>query len=184
MSAARFGAPPEMNELLAAICSALSRLLPELTVCAPRDGRFDAAELRRAAVRAPAIYVACLGAPRVHTAAADAQVYADLQLAIYIVTTNAPGLPRGSAARNLADALLVYIPRARWDTDGIGAAEQLRADNLYSTELDERGAALWSLTWTQRLRLGTAAEADCPPLPSELYASPPGEPAAYEELTQ
>ncbi len=172
-----------MNELLAAICADLSALLPELAVCAPHDGRFDAAELRRIAAPAPAVYAVCLGAPRTLVAAADMQVYADLELALYVVTSDAPGLPRGKAARNLADALLVHIPRARWGLDGIGAPEQLRADNLYSVEIDERGAALWSLSWKQRLRLGAAVEGECPPLPSELYASPSGEPAAYEELT-
>lgn len=172
-----------MNELLAAICSDLSRQLPDLAVCAPRDGHFDAAELRRAAVRAPAVYAACLGASRVRAAASDRHVYADLQLALYIVASNAQGLPRGEAARNLANALLLYIPRARWGSAGIGKADELRADNLYSTEIDARGAALWSLRWTQRLRLGTAAESDCPPLPAALYSSPPGEPADYKELT-
>ncbi len=172
-----------MNELLDAICSDLSALLPDLAVCAPRGGRFDAAELRRAAVRTPAVYAVCLGAPRALVAASDMQVYADLELALYIVTTDAPGLPRGKAARNLAEALLARIPRARWGLSGIGAAEQLRAENLYSTDLDEQGAALWSVRWTQRLRLGAVVEGECPPLPSELYAAPAGEPAAFEELT-
>ena len=74
--------------------------------------------------------------------------------------------------------LLLLLPRARWgffSAPGIGAAEQVRAANLYSGEVDKAGVALWAVTWRQALRLEAADDGTCPPLPAELYAAAQGE---------
>ena len=175
---------PRTNELLAAICADLAKLFPSLRVCDPHDGRFDLAELRRIATRTPALYVSCLGTARVEDPGTE-QTEAAKQLAVYVVTANAPAkegrpkLSRGEAARNLVDALEVHIPRARWGLKGIGGAEQLRSDNLYSGAIDKTGIALWAVRWRQTLRLGESifsGEKDCP-VPEELYSIRDPEPA-------
>ena len=100
----------------------------------------------------------------------------DQELAAFVVTRDRTGEPRGKAARAIAAALLLLIPRARWGLADFGTAERLQARNLYSGEVDKEGVALWMVSWRQTLRLETDEDGTCPPLPDELYASAQDDP--------
>ena len=168
---------PRLNELLEAIAGGVREALPDLKTCAVHDGRFQAAELRRLSLRATAMLIAWLGTPRTETPGLM-WTDCDQQLAAFIVTRDAPRLPRGKAARAIAATLLLLIPRARWgffSAPGIGAAERLQARNLFSAEIDKANVALWAVTWRQALRLVAAEDRTCPALPAELYASAQGD---------
>ncbi len=162
------------QRLLEAIAADLRAQLPALKSCEVHDGKWDAGEVQRWAVRAPAVLVAWLGTARAETPGV-AWTDCDQELAIFVVTRNAPRLRRGEACRNLVDWLLLYVPRARWGfssaATGIGAAEDLRAENLYSGAIDKQGVAIAAVTWQQTLRLEAAEDGACPPLPEELYAA-------------
>jgi len=133
---------PSTQGLLEAIAGDLRTRLPALRTCAVHDGRFHDAELRRWSMATPAVLVAWLGTAKAETPGGR-WTDCDQQLAAFVVTRDAPELPRGKAARNLADWLLLHVPRARWGlSSGIGAAEDLRAENLYSGEVDKAGVAL------------------------------------------
>ena len=179
-----------LNGMLAGIAAGVRAALPGLKTCAVHDGRFKASELRRWALRAPAVLIAWLGTPR---AEAPGVLWTDCdhRFAAFVVTRDRAAqrpkeksLPRGKAARSIVYVLLLLIPRARWGLTDIGAAENLRAVNLYSGEVDKAGVALWAVTWRQALRLEAAADdGACPPLPEELYAAAQDDPhEAIERL--
>ena len=166
------------NQLLTAIAAELLGRLPGLSSCEVHDGKWDAAELMRWTVRTPAVRVAWLGAARTQTPG-EAWTDCSQQLAAYVLTRDQEDLPRGTAARNLVDWLLLYLPRTRWglsSSAGIGAATDLRAENLYSSAVDKTGVAMWAVTWRQALRLEAAGDGSCPPLPTELYRSEQDDP--------
>ena len=173
-----------LNALLEAIADGVREALPELKTCAVHDGRFQAAELRRWSLRSPAVLIAWLGTPKTETPGVS-WTDCDQQLAAFIMTSDRPGLPRGKAARAIAAALLLLIPRARWGLSGTGAAERLQARNLFSAEIDKANVALWTVTWRQPLRLEATADGTCPPLPEELYAAAQDDPheAIHREET-
>ena len=158
------------QQLLEAIAAGVREALPDLKTCAPHDGRFQAAELRRWAVGAPAVLIAWMGTTQTETPGVR-WTDCEQQLAAFVVTRDRPGLPRGKAARDIVSALLLLIPRARWGSTDIAATERLEARNLFSGAVDKNGVALWVVTWRQTLRLEAAADGTCPPLPEELYAS-------------
>ena len=107
------------NSLLTAIAAELRLRLPGLSSCQVHDGKWDESELMRWTVLTPAVRVAWLGAARTETPG-EAWTDCSQQLAAYVVTRDQEDLPRGAAARNLVDWLLLYLPRARWGLTGIG----------------------------------------------------------------
>ena len=173
------------ERFLDAIAADLRRQLPKLRTCEVHDGGWDAAEVKRWSVGAPALLVAWLGTARTEAPGLP-WTDCDQQLAVYVVTADgrerADGklLRRGEALRNLVDWLLLYIPRARWKVRDIGPAEELRARNVYTAAVDKAGVALGEVSWRQTVRLESGGEMDCPALPDELYASPQQDP--YEQL--
>ena len=111
--------------------------------------------------------VACLGVAEVEDSG-DERSDAVLQLAALTIVRDTPGLGRATAATAIVDRLILGIPRDRWGIAGIGAARNLRAENLYSGEIDKTGVAIWGVLWRQTLNLGGAEALDCP-VPSALY---------------
>lgn len=167
---------PSILGLLDAIAADLRSRLPDLRdECNVHDGRWNIEEVKRWAVRSPALLVACTGVSRTETPG-ERWTDADLQLGIFVLTGDKPALPRGRAALALVDWLLLYVPRARWGVAPLGEAVGLQAANHFDADLDKLGVALWAVTWRQELRLEAAADGTCPPLPTELYASEQDDP--------
>ena len=179
------------NEFLEAVRDEIKAWLPDLKTCAVHDGRFDLPEVKRFAVKAPAVLVACLGTVSVEDRG-DEGIESLRLWAAFVLTRSTPGLLRGEAARNLVDNLELLILRGyyvtndqgvvitdpitgartlanRWGLRGIGPAEQVRSQNLYSASTDKDGVSLWAVTWRQKLRLEPLSEEEDCPLPSEIY---------------
>ena len=58
------------------------------------------------------------------------------------------GAPRDSLALDLVTGLAAIIPTATWGLDeSVDGASQVRADNLFSRDIDRIGVALWAVTW-------------------------------------
>ncbi|MEE9357246.1 MAG: hypothetical protein V3U62_02710 [Sedimenticolaceae bacterium] len=110
-----------------------SACLPELRQCEVHDGRFGLEELRRIATHAPAV-----ADPGTN------EIDCELQIVAYIITRDGARLPRGEAARVIAQTLLLKVRANRWGLPDVGAPERLRADNLYSGDIDCHGVALWA----------------------------------------
>ena len=115
-------------------------------------GRFSLAELKRHAVQGPAVLVACLGVVKLTPAAAG--VEALCAWGAFVVCADKPLLPRDAAALGLVSAMLPLVPGQTWERDDVDQPRQVRADNLYTSELDKEGVALWALTWQQEITLG------------------------------
>ncbi len=158
---------PSLEALLESIAARLHEAFPALKACEVHDGRFDLPELRRIATRTPAMFTACLGVDQVANPGTE-QADATLLLAIYIVTANAAGLSRGAAARALSEAVLQLVQGERWG-GGTGEAAELRAENLYSGDIDKTGVALWGISWQQVLRIGTSVWDTTGVFPVHLY---------------
>lgn len=156
------------------ILSAIRAALPELQEVAGHPGRFDLGELKRIAMRAPAVRLAIIGAPAI-AERSDERLQMDVSLAAFVITRDAPRLPRDEAALNIVEAIVRLVSLNQWgrqqqDVDfGLLLPREMRAENLYSGEVDRRGVALWAVSWRQQIILGESAFAPADVLPAELY---------------
>jgi len=117
-------------------------------------GIFDAAELARASLRAPALLVHCAGLRAGEYAGGDAHEYrADLTL--YLIARDRLGSPRlEQALDELVQPLLGAIPGREWGgPPWSSAAGYPTARSLYSATIDQQGLALWAIEWDQLIRL-------------------------------
>ncbi len=147
--------------------------MPELKEVAAHPGRFDLGELKRIAMRAPAVRMAILGGPRI-AEQSDERLRVDLACALFVITRDAPGLSRDEAALNITEALIRLISLNQWQITpdagfGLMLPREVQTENLYSGEVDKRGVALWGIHWRQELILGESAFAPGEALPAELY---------------
>lgn len=129
-----------------AIASTIQTKVPGLREVKAHGGTFTRAEVRRIGLRLPTVLVTCLGAspqPR------NGSVSLDARWAAWVVTQDEVESPRGDSALAFAELLQMLIPLERWDLDYAGPAREVRAENLFSGELDKGGAALWVVTWRQ-----------------------------------
>jgi len=156
----------KLNDLLKAICNDFKGHFTELKTCEPHGGRFDHKELLKVGGKAPAIYVAALGAAKgkeVGTGEVDIPV----SLAAFVVTKSESNLPSAESALNLAGELLTYIPESNWGWEGVHGADPATAKNLYSG--GNKTVAMWAISWTQNVRMGEDAFKTDLPFPTELY---------------
>ncbi|RTL99779.1 hypothetical protein EJV44_04670 [Ancylobacter aquaticus] len=130
--------------------------LEGVTSCEAVGGKFDLPALERFGAKAPAIRVAILrltGFKWVDTGEVDATV----DLGAFIVTRDERGLPRDLAVLRLVQAVIVKVHAERWGQKSVQAARPVRAENLYSGGIQNKGLALWGVSWTTKLRMGTDA---------------------------
>ncbi len=157
-----------LNGALDAIAARMAQAFPALKTCEVHAGRFDADELARISARVPALFVSCLGIPKVTNAGTE-QADADAALAVFVLLGSSPGLPRDVAARNVVEALVVLVQNERWGLSGCGETREIRAENLYGGKIDAQGVALWAVSWRQLLRLGASCFDESGTVPSHLY---------------
>lgn len=149
-------------------------------------GRFDAAELERIEMKAPAVHAGCLA---VVSAREDCgAVLFDFRLAAAVLSRRtAKDEEAGAQARRLADRLCFELagpqawPRACFSAEELDPARpdgsrhgdirdprDIRAANLYSRVIDGKGFALWAVTWKQQFR-AIASDFDIPvPAPAGI----------------
>jgi len=117
-------------------------------------GRFDASEITKRSFKAPALRVAFLGAPKSQGTADGTRRY-DVALAVFVLTD---GRERETEGVDIAQAVAELIELNRFsDGSGIGLPTNLRMDALYSGSVDDKGISLYSVSWTQTMRLGASA---------------------------
>lgn len=125
--------------------------------CLPHGGRFDKGEIRRLALKSPAVLIACLGLVNAESDGAGA-VNATAAWGAFVVTTDKPQLPRDAGALVIVSALTRVVTDNRWGREDTGYPGKLRGDNLYSGQADGAGVALWAVTWQQTITLGALDE--------------------------
>ena len=109
-----------------------------------------------------------------------------VRLAAFVITADKRRLPKEEAALALVEALLALINGHRWGLSAITAAQNVKAENLFSGRVDKQGVALWAVTWDQAIRVGEDIWQGGV-LPSALYVNDDpeqtGHAPAYEQVT-
>lgn len=143
-----------LTEIRQNMVDQLASQLPALKTCQPHAGRFDAAELRRVAAQAPALFLAVLQIPNLTLNGNNTRVL-ELSLGAFLATRDQPHYPRDTQMLDLVEQLLQLLPKAKWQDGRVRSVEpaSINARNLYSGELDKSGIALWLVSWTQRAEL-------------------------------
>ncbi len=152
----------------AAVVSDVEAFLPDLQECIAHPGRFNAEELQLFVARPPAVRIAVLGIAS-GTRTPDDALRVVASFAAFIVTGDAPGLPRDAAAINLVEAVAGRVNTRIWN-EACEPAENIRAENLYSSQVNNNNLALWAVTWGQPIILDRRDD-DAGALPRKLYVT-------------
>ncbi len=133
-------------DLRNAIVSGIGTGISSLREVKSHGGRFTLSEIKAIAARSPSVRVACLGIPGIEQTSTCIQ--ADVMWGAFVVCGDQAGAPRDSLALDLVTGLAAIIPTATWGLDeSVDGASQVRADNLFSRDIDRIGVALWAVTW-------------------------------------
>lgn len=137
----------KLAEFRSAIVAAFAKKLTCANV-ASLGGRLDENELKRIAMRSPAVRVAILGVDGLDNRGAPEAIFS---LAAFVVCgTGRKGEAAEEGALALVGAVLEILEGNRFGCDA-SHPSSVRAENLYSGELDAGHAALWAITWKQGL---------------------------------
>lgn len=124
-----------------AIVTALKAQLPDAVLVEGYEGSLTPDELRRVFVKTPAVLIVALGFPEGEDQGAATTV--TVRWGAFVLTADANARQRGNHALELAEA--VYVLALQLGGAGV------TAENLYNSEGDGRGVALWSVSWRQRV---------------------------------
>lgn len=150
-----------LPRLPALIAEKISERLPHLGECLSHPGRFNASEIKRLSARTPAVRVALLGV------APAKNGNHQLNLAAFIVTADQRGLHRNDSALAIAASVVRRVRGTSWGSEWIGEASEPSAQNLYTSEIDKGGIALWAVSWSHEFRFGDTEPEPC--VLRELY---------------
>jgi hypothetical protein len=159
-------AQPSPMDLRDRIVAELARRLGKAArSVAAHGGSFDEQELKRYALEAPAVRVVLVGMGRVGRYGTG-EMIAPLHFAAVCVARDEAKAGVGvvgkdAACAALAASVALIVDANRWGWGAtpegpgmVGAPLDLEARNEYSGSLDNKGVALWQVTWTHELRLG------------------------------
>lgn len=159
-----------------AVCASVQDYLPGLKTCEPHGGRFNLAELKRFATRAPGFLLAvtALDEPEADAFGVSylARCSAVLVTKDVLPGNGQPKRQQDEVGLDLTAHLLPWIVAKTWNIeDHCWPAGMAMGRNLYNTDLDKTGVAFWHIAWSQRVRLGGSEEsqAEICPVPTELY---------------
>ena len=143
-------------------------------------GRFDASEITRRSFKAPALRIAFLGAPRTVAQADETRKY-DCAFAVFILTD---GKTRALEGVDIAEAVAAHIELNRFSAiTETGVPKNIRMDALYSTHIDDKGISLYSVSWTQSIKIGKSCALGA--ATDENAVIPPGTPLVQDiDITQ
>lgn len=157
-------------DLLAAlpglVADHMHQWLPDLATCKGAIGRIELAEVKRLGINSPAILVSRFGTRIAQTLAGPHRHYL-VDLAAFVVTKDALGLDRNTAAATITQALLARLPDLDIATDGVGEVSDLAEHSLVTTDVQKEGIALWVVTW--KLRVALEAHPEAEPITPQLY---------------
>lgn len=146
-----------------AIVAQVKKAFPALHVEAV-EGQLSAEDFKRLSAQPPSAFVSCVGIADSEDQGGEFVVTA--RWAVSVVTDRvgdrAKTASRADAATAVLEAFLALLADQQWKsitivddepvegaTTAAGMADRIRANNVYSPALDQRGLTLWSLTWEQ-----------------------------------
>lgn len=137
-----------LNDFREAVRSAVASGVGQFVKVETHGGRFDAEELKRWAKQAPCAVTSTLGVRSMRQE--GGQNVVSLQLGVFVIARDTPGAKRDSLALTLVEAVLAVVTPSQRFADGYShVPEGIRADNLFTGQLDAQGVALWAVTWQQ-----------------------------------
>lgn len=117
-------------------------------------GRFTMEDLKIIAARPMSCLVSFLAVKRAELQSGE--VRCRCLFGAFVVTIDKPKVSRDSSALVITTRLLMLIPGNLWGLE-ISAPENIDAVNLYSGNLNEKGVALWAVTWEQPVAFDVTA---------------------------
>lgn len=154
------------KDLRQAIIDKISLEIPDLQAVDPHPGQFNLNELKRITTLLPAVRVAVLNTQTI-SLVGNGEKDIPLQLAAYVITEDGTS-PKDESAMEYVESLLELIPGQRWGISGVTDAKNIQAQNMFTTDADIYGVAMWSVTWEQSIRTGTDINLGGT-TPSEVY---------------
>ncbi len=164
----------KIDELHSAMVAAFKTLFLKAKTVETHNGRFNLEELGTISTKAPAVFVSFLTISSVEEAGDD-RMDLNCQFAAYLVADDAKGLKRDAAAKNMAEAITVWLPNNRFGVEGVGAPAKISATNLYSGKARSKAVALWAISWEQKIRVGDSIFDEDGLLPEHVYSVNDGE---------
>lgn len=158
--------PDLLYALPGLVADSIRAVLPGLRTCKGMVGRFDAEELKRQGLAAPAVLVSRTGARQGQVLAGPFKTF-EVEMEAFVLTRDEMGLGRDEAAANICTALLIHIPEKTWGQVGVGAAVGVREQPLITGASSGLATSLWAVTWTQPVSLEGFSIA--PAVPLSLY---------------
>lgn len=154
-----------MSRILAyrgAVIEHLKTVLGSAYTIEPHLGRFTEVSLEQSLTRAPAVYVAALGIPRVQPVSSG-QIWAETQMLATTIVKDTGGSRRdaGSIAiiEKVIDAVHLAQPGASQALQ-LNSPVDISATNLTNPGLETTGVAIWAVTWRAEILLGDADPMD------------------------
>lgn len=150
------------------------KLLEDLRTCRKHAGRISIEELASVSVASPALLIAFLGTDKIEENGTE-EMIAPCRFAAYVVTEDSKGLSRDTAAKNIVEALLVWLPNQRFGAPQLdppvscATPEQVAATNLYDGNVRGKAVALWAVSWLQRVTVGKSIFTESGTLPDKVY---------------
>lgn len=139
-------------QLRDAIAAGLKTAAPALKEVKGHGGRFGLAEIKAAAAKSPSARVACLGLRRLIFE--GAVVKAESVWGVFLLAGDQVVVRRDAVALTLLATLGALLPDNCWGLEAaVDGAREVRADNLFSRELDRQGISLWAITFTHLVDL-------------------------------
>lgn len=158
-----------LDKILDDMASYTKLKLAELQTSRMVGGRISLGETDRRSMKLPAAFFACTGTR-------DGKFMGNLfrTRGLFVLILVVPSKPEGqptpqdrahAIARLVHRTLMVVAGAKTWGNAEVqGIPEKVSSANAYTTETDEKGVALWAITWEQMLAL--TADPVPPPLDS------------------
>lgn len=133
------------------IATRIKAAITGLPTCELHQGEFDLPELDRFFHKTPAVLVACMGVddPR----AEGGELVLPVRWGAFLLVSGATMDARNKKVLATITSLILSIWDKTFGMDNVGAAEDLRIENLYSSNAEREGVALYSIDWNQDLQL-------------------------------
>jgi hypothetical protein len=141
-----------LHDATLAVVAGLSAAINDNRVdIADHPGRFTQAELQLLARKKRAVRVAIESMPEL-VINGPGQIMASPLFSAVVICSDVADMPRHQSALDLVQTILQALPHARWGASYLGPVmpKSIRADNLYSGDIDSQGIALWGISWQQK----------------------------------
>lgn len=76
-----------------------------------------------------------------------------VSMAAYVFASDKFAYSRDERAEVIAGQLVIAMMASSMPPNAYGNAMNIRCDNLYSDKIDNKGVAMWSVTWSQKWQL-------------------------------